>query len=344
MRRLTLGVVAVGLAMGAFALPARAQSDDDKSTARSLGQDGQDALDKKDFAKASDLFRRAVKIFDDAKAPVPPTLLLGFARASAGKGTVIASQEAYNRIIRQGTPPGAPALFVAAVEDAKKEIDAVSNRIASVTINVSGCDSPQVTIDDNAVSSAVLGVKKPVDPGAHIVKATAASCSSGEQSFEVADGKTAEVTIKLKKDETPTNTTPTTSTAAPTTTTPAATTTPPAPETPKSSSPNVPLAIGSFAVGGAGVILGAVTGVLALGKHSSLSDACPTGTNCPQSLSSDLGTYHTMGTLSTVGFIVGGVGVAAGIVFLVMAPKTEKHTAWIMPSIGPASVGAVGQF
>ena len=52
-------------------------------------------------------FHRAVAIFDDAKAPVPPTLLLGLARADAGAGHLVAAQEAYNRLIRQGTPPGA---------------------------------------------------------------------------------------------------------------------------------------------------------------------------------------------------------------------------------------------
>lgn len=349
MRRLALcSAVAITIGFCTVSSSSFAQSDDDRNTARSLGQDGQDALDKKDFARAADLFRRAVKIFDEAKAPVPPTLLLGYGRASAGKGGVIAAQEAFNRVIRQGTAPGAPALYVNAVEDAKKEIDTVAVRIATVTINVSGCDNPHVTIDDNPVSSAILGVKKPIDPGTHIVKATATSCKGGEQSFEVGDGKSAEVTIKLDKDLTasanPTD--PTTTTLPPTDTNPPPHVAPP--ETPKSGSPNMALAITGFAVGGVGLALGAITGIVAMGKHGDLAKACPTGVNCPSTLQSDVNSYHTMGTLSTVGFIVGGVGIVAGVIFLLTAPKGTKEqdpkAAWIMPSIGFGTVGAVGQF
>ena len=338
-------VVALTLSVAALTQQARAQSDDDKSTARTLGQDGQEALDKKNFSKASDLFRRAVKIFDEAKAPVPPTLLLGYARGSAGKGNVVAAQEAYNRVIRQGTAPGASALFANAVEDAKKEIDAVSARIASVTITVSGCDNPQVTVDDNPISSAVLGIKKSIDPGTHIVKATAASCSSGEASFEVGDGKSAEVSVKLKKDDKDTGMGTVTGTPTPTGTGPATGVGTGADTAgSKGGGPNMALAITGFAVGGVGLVLGGITGALALGKHSTLSTSCPSGVNCASKLQSDLDSYHLMGTLSTVGFIVGGVGIVAGVIFLATAPSSPKKSAWIMPVIGPGSLGAVGAF
>jgi len=352
MKRIFL-VAALGLGLAAFPSSSFAQSDDDKSAARALGQEGQDALDKKDFPTARDRFRRAVKIFDDAKAPVPPTLLLGLARSSAGTGSVIQSQEAYNRVIRQGTPPGAPQIFVQAVEDAKKEIDAVSARIASVRITVSGCDSPSVTIDDNPMSSAMIGVNKPVDPGTHVVKATAAGCKPGETSFTVTDGKSADAPIKLEKDTSGATTPPagggtTTPPAGGGTTTPPAgggTTTPAGGDTGASSgSPNKALAITGFAVGGVGIVLGAITGIVAIGQHSSLANDCPGGT-CPANKQSDLDGYHTMGLLSTIGFIAGGVGLAAGIVFLVTAPKDEqKKSAWIAPTIGPGTIGAVGQF
>ena len=77
MRR-TLAVAFV-LACSASAL---AQTDDEKITARELGKEGQAALDKGDAKTAEDRFHRAVQIFDNAKAPVPPTLLLGYARGN----------------------------------------------------------------------------------------------------------------------------------------------------------------------------------------------------------------------------------------------------------------------
>ena len=64
-------------------------------------------------------------------------------------------------------------MFVAAVEAAKAEAGAVQARIASVTIAVAGPENPRVTLDDQRVPVAALGVKRPVDPGDHVVKATA---------------------------------------------------------------------------------------------------------------------------------------------------------------------------
>src|ERR1700733_8712155 len=122
LRSLRWSPLVVSLAV--FAPPAHAQTAADRATARELGLDGQAALDKKDFATAEDRFRRADSLFH------APTLLLGFARAEARLGKVVNASEAYNRIIREGAPPGAPAAFVAAVDAARAEAGAVQARVA----------------------------------------------------------------------------------------------------------------------------------------------------------------------------------------------------------------------
>src|SRR5262245_53994993 len=81
-------LVSLFAAASLAALPAVAHaqaSDADKATARMLGQEGQDALDKKDFAAAEDRFKRADALFH------APTLLLGLARAYAGQGKFLAA-------------------------------------------------------------------------------------------------------------------------------------------------------------------------------------------------------------------------------------------------------------
>ncbi len=63
---------------------------------------------------------------------------------------------------------------------------------------------------------------------------------------------------------------------------------------------------------------------------------------CPPSAQNKLNDYHTMAALSTVGFIVGGVGLAAGITMVLLAPSSKKQSAaWIQPYIGLGSVGAI---
>jgi hypothetical protein len=352
MRRIT--AVAFVLALScSWAASALAQTDDEKITARSLGQEGQAALDKGDMKTAEDRFHRAVLIFDNAKAPVPPTLLLGYARGAAGSHHYIAAEEAYNRMIRAGLPPGAPAPFVKALEDAKKEIESVSPHIARVTINVTGCDNPSVTLDGAPVPSMILGIKKPVDPGTHEVKASAPGCKAQAASFTVEDGKEATSSLTLEKEPT-TNVTPPTGTGATTTTTPnttpttsPTTTTTVPPETASGGGNGLKIAgFVALGIGGAGVIMGAVTGGIALGKHGDLQKVCgPTGDACPASAQSTINDYKTMGALSTVGFIVGGVGIAAGLAMVLLAPSPKKQTAaWIQPYVGFGSVGAYGQF
>lgn len=172
---------------------AHAQSAADRATARELGTDGQAALDKKDYATAEDRFRRADALFH------APTLLLGYARAEAGLGKVVNASEAYNRVIREGVAPGAPSVFVAAVESAKAEVGAVQARIASVTITVTGPDNPSVTLDNQPVPVAALGVKRTVDPGEHTVKATADGWDPAQTKFTVADAAASTAALTMNK-------------------------------------------------------------------------------------------------------------------------------------------------
>jgi hypothetical protein len=105
-----------------------------------------------------------------------------------------------------------------------------------------------------------------------------------------------------------------------------------------------PLPIVAFGVGGAGLLLGVITGGIALGDHGSLSSKA-SGGSVPATSQGDLNSYHTMGAVSTVGFVVAGVGAAAGVVLLLTAPKETTGSGFhVTPTIGLGSIGAVGTF
>jgi hypothetical protein len=123
----------------------------------------------------------------------------------------------------------------------------------------------------------------------------------------------------------------------------------PKPVTAESSSSPLPwIALG---IGGAGLAVGAVTGVMALGKHSDLSDQCPTGTCNPanaeeeKSMEDDLSEYHTLGTSSGIGFGVAAAGIGTGLVLLLTSPKAESapSSARFTPLLGPGFVGIRGR-
>jgi hypothetical protein len=103
-------------------------------------------------------------------------------------------------------------------------------------------------------------------------------------------------------------------------------------------------------VGGAGLIMGAVTGALALGDHSDLAKTCPGG-HCPagsQSTNqSKIDSYNLMGNLSTAGFVVGGVFAVTGIILVATAPSKPAASTqgrMILPVVGPDFTGIVGKF
>lgn len=332
--------LALALACVLAAPLAYGQSAADRATARQLGQEGGRALADKDFKTAEDRFRRADALFH------APTLLLGLARAQVGLGRLVAAQESYNRIIREGVPADAPPAFRAAVDAAKSEVGAVATRMAYITLRVDGSDSPEVTIDGKAFPAAALGVRRPIDPGKHTVVAKAQGFIDATGSFEVNEAASAELALTLEKDPNAVAATTPGAGAKPGDSSSVPPSDTPPPGEPAKSSSGALKTVGwiSLGVGAAGLAVGGITGALAMGKHSDIESACG-GATCPPEQQGEIDSYKTLGTVSTIGFIAGGVGVAAGAVLLLTAPKVSvEKSAKVQPVIGPTGVGIVGRF
>ncbi len=339
--------LAVSLTLGAMvASPhvafADEPSEQDIAQARDLGGQGQAAFEAGNFAEAEKLFKAATRLYSAA-----PTLTLGLARSQAKLGKFLSAQEAYNKIIREwGNVSSPPPAFKDALEAARAEIGAVSGRAGSATIVVEGAPKPQVTIDGDTIPPAALGLKRPVDPGHHVVRAQAEGYKPAETTINVAEGQSVEAKLTLQKEES----------AAPA---PGDTTTAPGSDTGVTAEPggksNKTLAFVAFGVGGAGLVVGAITGLMAMGKHSDLEKACG-GETCPATEQDNVDSYKTMGTISTVGFIVAGVGAAAGAILWLTAPKetttangsgryaTARTKPSIVPYLGPLGGGVTGRF
>jgi hypothetical protein len=102
-------------------------------------------------------------------------------------------------------------------------------------------------------------------------------------------------------------------------------------------------------VGAVGFGLGIGFGVIALGQTSDAKKNC-TGNVCSPAAADDISASKTSGNVSTAGFIIGGAGVAAGVVMLIVlsggpakkADKAATHT--ITPWVGLGSAGVSGKF
>src|SRR5262249_19758572 len=155
----------VGLAAAPDA--ARAQSDADRATARVLATEGETALSKKDYETAAERFGRAESLFH------APSLVLNLARAHAGLGKLVQAQEEYNKVTLESA--NGNATYARAIEDAKRELKALEPRVPWVILKLdgAGADTAVVTIDGASFPRAALGVKRPIDPGHHVVHAAA---------------------------------------------------------------------------------------------------------------------------------------------------------------------------
>lgn len=120
----------------------------------------------------------------------------------------------------------------------------------------------------------------------------------------------------------------------------------------------------AIAAGGAGLtglVVGAIFGVDALGKHDALGEHCAAGNPriCDAEGVAIAGDQKTSGTVSTIGFAAGGALVAAGVVLWLSAPapvaggtpaagvaggakKRERARVWIVPHVGVHNGFAAG--
>lgn len=339
------------LVLGALAVPcsARAQSDEDIASARSLATQGQQALKNGKYADALDLVTRAEAVMH------APTHVLMIARADAGLGRLVAAQEAYMKLVHEDLSSSNNPTFKKAQEEGKAELAALEPRIASLKIALDNAANKKVTlkVDDREVPAALIGVYRPIDPGHHEIVAYVAGANPTKQGVDLKEGEKKDVKIALS--DAPISGVPATPEDNPDVAKQAAT--PPAapPDASSSKMSTTRLAIG---IGGVGLgVVGAVVGSVFLAKRGSASsdgnnmfDACNPRvcTASEKSAISDKDSQAaSAGTLATTFYIVGGAALVTGVVVLVTGAKKSappSNAAYVAPWFGGASGGLRGAF
>lgn len=193
--RAVLGTSALGAA-GLHTPVVFAQSAADKATARQLATDGIELFKAGKIADALDKLQRAQALYD------APVHLIYIARCHSQLGQFVEAAEAYRKLVRTQLPDNAPAVFKDAVADAKKELPDVEPKIASLRIDVEpkNIQALEVKIDDSPVSTAALGVDRPVNPGSRKVVASAPGYKTVERSLELKPGEKKKLVLTLEAD------------------------------------------------------------------------------------------------------------------------------------------------
>jgi hypothetical protein len=341
-RRVASLAIAAALSAAAFASPRAALAQPAQPTQHSPA----------DIAQARELFNRGKRARDagDVKGALEslkaahalagtPITGLELAKTYVQLGMLVEARETLLGVGRLTVTAAETARSVAARDEATRLAEELERRIPAVTIRVAGVapDAASVTVDGVAIPSAALAAPRLVNAGPHTIAATAGG-SRDEAKIELHEGESKTVELKL----TPAPATPLAAPApAPESASPPAA---PAPsEEPRRKTS--PLVYAGFGVGAVALVAGAVTGVLAFSKASSVSGAC-SGLTCPRSVDGDLQTGRTMGDVSTIAFAVAGAGAAVGVagLFLSTRETASPKVAHVEPWISPGVAGLRGEF
>jgi hypothetical protein len=294
----------------------------DRETARSLMQQGREAVAKGDLKEALKRFKGADDIMH------VPTTALEVARTLVSLGQLVEARDFIAAIRQTQTRANEPQPF----KDARAKADdldaSLNGRIPSLIITVKGApdgQTPTVSVDGTDLPAGVVGLPRAVDPGHHVVLAklaTKAAQGEGKQEVDVKEGEQKPVEVAMTVTLTPEPPAPAAAPAEPEA--------PPAPTI--SHSPTLWTWVG-VGLGGAGLVTGGVAGALSLSKKSSLNAECPNDVCAPGN--SDYSAANTFATVSTVGFIVAGVGAGVAVVTLLVGHEVPAAA----PGEAPAANG-----
>ena len=298
-----------------------------QAAAQALFDDARKAMAQGNYAAACPKFADSQKLDPGAGT------LLNLANCYEKNGQTASAWATFKDAAAEAKKSGHPDWEATA----RKRAAALEPTLSTLTVDVppaSVVDGLEVHRDGAPVGRAEWGVAIPVDPGSHVLDASAPHARKWSATVTVGpNAATASASVPPLVMET----------VAP----------PPepviAPVASTDRSRGNGQRIAGIAIAGAGVAglaVGGVLGVLALTKNNQALEPanCPTSTLCNPSgiaLTSDARTFATG---STVAFIAGGAVFVLGGVLFLTAPKNRKETAqkaalvWA-PAVGPKTAG-----
>jgi hypothetical protein len=327
--------IAFGLTCLTVAARAAEPDAETRTQARELARHGAEAFEQKDYKTALDRFTRAEALFP------APSIAVMRARSLAQLGRLVEAIDAYEATARTPLASNAPAAFRDAVHDAARESEDLSRRVPHLTLHIRADKGSipaglVVTLDGKPVPEALLDVERPIDPGTHDVLSTAPDRPAVTQRATVNEGDHLTLDVILGGDESGHPTPTSASESASVGTGTGEHTSGEA----KSSGSSSVWGWALVGAGAAGIGVGAITGVIALNKKSSLDAKCNPG--CPPSASSELDAFRSNRTLSYVSFALGAVGLATGgYILLFTGQKDSSHVA---AGVGPGTIEISGAF
>lgn len=275
-----------------------------RAEARKIAEEGLALFDAGRYADALDRFQRAGALVR------APTMELLSARSLVKLGRLVEASDHYRTAAEMTLTDGASEALRKARVDAAKEREALVPRIPSLWLSLEGtADGASVTLDGERVAQERIGAAFPIDPGPHAVVVTLGATSKTER-FQLTEGEQRRLALSLD-----------------------------APPPPPAASPLRIAGFVGIALGGVGVIVGAVAGGVSVSTSSELDQVCKP--SCPESERDKVATYETTKAITTPSLVAGAVLLGAGGLLVGLAPSSPQSTggARVTPWLGAGSAG-----
>ena len=264
-----------------------------------------------------------------------PTTGLDLGKAQQDLGLLVEARTTFLEAARHPAQANESRAFKRARKEAKQLADEIAPRLATLTVSVTS--GAQVKIDGAEISSSSIGVPLKVNPGKHEIVASLDG-DEKRQSIEVVEGQieTVELTLTPRSSETekpskkkargrskekdsPSN------------------------ARSKHESTTSPLVWIGGGTAAAGALVGTVTGLMAFSVYGDVSARCAGGVQCPPATHADIDRGESLGTISTIAFVVAGIG-GAVLVYGLLNPKVESTAMKKGPNWVASPFGVAGTF
>ncbi len=315
----TWGAALLAAILAAGMANAADPTETERTTARALMKDGDAKREKGQMAAALESYSAADDIMH-----VPST---GFevARAQAALGRLVEASDTLARVVAIPVRAHEPPAFVEARKRAQALAEELAARTPTVRVvfeNETATRRFQLRLDGAVLADDLRAGPHRLDPGKHVIMARLGSSETDhEMVLREHDAKT------LTLDANPAATAVIADAGVGR----------------RPIETKTVLTFGGFGLAVVGASIGAVAGFLSMSKVDDIEEACG-GTACPRERQEDIDSARTLGDVSTVAFLAGGVGAAAGIVGLLMRGGGHAASGRTGIRISPGYVGVGGRF
>jgi hypothetical protein len=271
------------------------------------------AMEAGQFAAGCPMIQESFRL--DPRAGTLFTLAECESKADKIATSVVHYEEYLGRV--EKLPPGERPKQEQRVAIARKQVLALKPQIPQLTLSLPA-NTPDVVVvrrDGTVLGRPSLDIPQPVDPGEHVLVVTNVQGAEKEQRVTLARGEKLNVDLQV----------PSVGAAATSKNTGSESTiiAPPIVAVPEKPASRTALIVGLGVLGGVGLAVGGVTGVLALGKASTVKSDC-NGNLCKSQEGVDAAaSAKSLSTISTIGFIAGAaLSVSALVVYLTAPSET----------------------